>query len=277
MNIEQLRTIQQSGVSDLISTLKSVEINPVDICNRACSFCPRSDTDLYPNTKEKMSLELVSKIASDLNDINYSGRVSLVGFGEPLLYKSLIDAVGIISNGVPLCKWIEINTNADFLTRLLAKELKLAGCTNITVSMYDGDISKKITEELKDIDIELTFKHCYQDNFDISIVNRNEIIVQNKILNYQRSCYLPFYKMFVDCNGDILVCCNDWGRRGIIGNLLNNSIKDLWLSKDMDKFRLNLQNGDRSKLDPCRYCNIQGTKYGKDSFDFFKDYYLKTL
>ena len=81
--------------------------------------------------------------------------------------------------------------------------------------------------------------------------------------------------MFIDCNGDVLVCCNDWGRRGIIGNLLNNSIKDLWLSKNMDKFRLNLQNGDRSKLDPCRYCNIQGTKYGKDSFDFFKEHYLK--
>jgi radical SAM protein with 4Fe4S-binding SPASM domain len=277
MNIDYLRTTQQTGVSDLLSTLKTVEINPVDICNRSCSFCPRSDFDLYPNTKEKMSLNLVSKIAMDLKDINYNSRVSFVGFGEPLLYKSLVDAVRIVSSIVPLCKWIEINTNADFLTRQLAEELSLSGCTNITVSMYDTDISDELTDMLEGIDIEITFKHCYQENFELSIVNRNDILVQKEILNYRKQCYLPFYKMFIDWNGDMLVCCNDWGRKGIVGNVSTSTIKELWLSEEMNTYRRSLEDGDRARQDPCKYCNISGTKHGKDSFDFFKDRYLKTV
>jgi len=274
MNINQLRTAQQAGVNDLLSTLKSVEINPVDICNRACSFCPRSDTILFPNTKEKMSLDVVKKIAKDLTDINYAGRVSIVGFAEPLLYKSLVESVSIISNALPLCKWIEINTNGDFLTRQLAEELSLGGCTNITVSMYDLDISQPLTDMLEGIDIELTFKNCYQDNFEISIVNRKEILVQKEILDYRKQCYLPFYKMFIDWNGDMLICCNDWGRKGIIGNLSTSTIKELWLSEEMNSYRRSLRDGDRSGQDPCKYCNISGTKYGKDSFDFFNGNYL---
>ena len=274
MNIDYLRTTQQAGVSDLLSTLKTVEINPVDICNRSCSFCPRSDSDLYPNTKEKMSLNLVSKIAMDLKDINYDGRVSFVGFGEPLLYKSLVDAVRIVSSIVPLCKWIEINTNADFLSKELAEELSLAGCTNLTISMYDTDISVELTDKLKGINLELTFKHCYQENFEINLVNRSDIILQKETGNYRRQCFLPFYKMFIDWNGDILVCCNDWGRKGIIGNVSTSTIKELWLSEEMNTYRRSLRDGNRRSHDPCKYCNISGTKYGNDSFDFFNRNHL---
>ena len=268
MDIDQLRIAQQTEVSDLLSTLKTVEINPVDICNRSCSFCPRSDVELYPNTKEKMSLELVSKIAKDLKSMNYSNRISFVGFGEPLLYKSLVNAVAIIAQELPDCRWIEINTNADFLTKELAEELCLAGCTNITVSMYDLDISQILTDKLASIDIELTFKHCYKENFEIALVNRADIISQ-KGTGYQGQCFLPFYKMFIDWNGDVLVCCNDWGRKGIIGNLGTNSIEEIWLSEKMNSYRRTLRDGERNHQNPCKYCNIQGTKYGHDSFSFF--------
>lgn len=270
MNIDQLRYTQQYGVHDLLSTLKTVEINPVDVCNRTCSFCPRSDTTLYPNTKEKISLDLILKIAKDLKSIDYTGRVSFVGFGEPLLYKSLVAAVKIIADQVA-CEWIEINTNADFLTRAVATELSLAGCTNITVSMYDSDISPLLQEQLKDIDLDLTFKHCYEEKFEVSLINRNDIISQKLILNKEKECYLPFYKMFIDWNGDVLVCCNDWGRQGVVGNLHNASIKEIWLSEEMTQYRSFLKNGDRKSLNPCKYCNINGTRYGEESFKFFND------
>ena len=33
-------------------------------------------------------------------------------------------------------------------------------------------------------------------------------------------CYYPFYKLFVDWNGDVLFCSNDWGKEHVVGNLL---------------------------------------------------------
>lgn len=29
--------------------LSLVEINPTELCNRTCSFCPRNDPEVYPN------------------------------------------------------------------------------------------------------------------------------------------------------------------------------------------------------------------------------------
>ena len=51
-------------------------------------------------------------------------------------------------------------------------------------------------------------------------------------------CYYPYYKMFVDWNGDVLFCSNDWGREIIIGNLLKQSLYDVWMSDKMKEIRV---------------------------------------
>ena len=76
-----LRLTQSQGV---LSTLKSVEINLIDICNRSCSFCPQSLLE-YTNKTAQMELTTLKNIATDLNNNNYAGRIGFVGHGEPLL------------------------------------------------------------------------------------------------------------------------------------------------------------------------------------------------
>jgi radical SAM protein with 4Fe4S-binding SPASM domain len=266
MNINDLRVKQQLGASDPVSSLRTVEINPIDVCNRSCGFCPRSDVTVYPNTKGKISLDLINKIANDLAAINYTGRVSFVGFGEPLLYKDLVTAVTIIKTTVRFCTWIEINTNGDYLTKDLIKELEIAGCTNLTVSMYDSDITEQLNNLIDGCNIELTVKHCYSLSFKDSLINRSEIVTQAKILNFERPCYLPFYKMFIDFTGNVLICCNDWGRKEVVGNIVDMSVKDIWTSQHLTQLRNELKDGFRKNINPCKFCNIDGTKYGLDSF-----------
>ena len=41
---------------DLLTSLKSIEINPVEACTRRCSFCPRSNPKLYPTTNKRITL-----------------------------------------------------------------------------------------------------------------------------------------------------------------------------------------------------------------------------
>ena len=55
-----------------------------------------------------------------------------------------------------------------------------------------------------------------------------------------KPCHYPFYKMFVDWNGDVLFCSNDWGREHVVGNLLQQSLYDVWFSKPMNKIRRRL-------------------------------------
>ena len=32
-----------------------IELSLIDVCNRACSFCPKSDDSIAPNTHQRMS------------------------------------------------------------------------------------------------------------------------------------------------------------------------------------------------------------------------------
>ena len=73
-----------------LNSLVVIEINLTELCNRKCVFCPRVDPEIFPNRNLHMSLELSEKIASNLKKINYQGRLSFSGFGEPFLTKNFL-------------------------------------------------------------------------------------------------------------------------------------------------------------------------------------------
>ena len=43
-----------------------IELSLIDVCNRACSFCPKSDDTIAPNTHQKMTMGLIDKLVNDL-------------------------------------------------------------------------------------------------------------------------------------------------------------------------------------------------------------------
>ena len=268
MDLNQLRELQASGATDLVSTLRSVQFNPVDICNRFCSFCPRSNPDIYTNKNWVISNETTTKVAVDLADMNFNGRIGFVGFGEPLLHKRLAEQIEIVAKYTN-AQWIDVNTNGDFLTSDKIKDFANAGCTHVVVSMYDKDITEELTDMKGSTNIEIVPRHCYPEKFELQLVDRTNNIVGSKLKNINEPCYLPFYKMFIDWNGDVLVCSEDWARKSNLGNVHKSTVKKIWLGEEAMEYRKNLLQGLRSNKIPCSTCDINGTKYGKDSVDVF--------
>ena len=43
-----------------------IELSLIDVCNRSCSFCPKSDPSVAPDTYQKMSRSLIDKLAMEL-------------------------------------------------------------------------------------------------------------------------------------------------------------------------------------------------------------------
>lgn len=276
MNIHQLRIAQSTSVNSLSDTLKTVELNITELCNRTCSFCPRHNPSTYPNRKIMMPLDIVRKVADDLSSIGFNNRVSIVGFGEPFLNPKLVDIIQIISESLPELKWLEVNTNGDFITRDRVAALSNAGLNQLTVSMYDKDISDAISEQLKGIDIQLTFKHFYSEKMELIEVNRDNILTQINIVNKKTSCYVPFYKMFIDYDGNVLICNNDWGRQGIVGNVMEKHLLEIWNDDSLTNYRLQLMNKDRN-MQPCTFCDIDGTIFGVDSFKFYENHFNREI
>ena len=54
-----------------------IELNVIDACNRSCSFCPKADPKIAPNTYQKMPIQLIDKLFEDLKKINFEGTVNL--------------------------------------------------------------------------------------------------------------------------------------------------------------------------------------------------------
>jgi radical SAM protein with 4Fe4S-binding SPASM domain len=269
MNPLPHRYQQISPITDFMSTLQSVQVNPTELCNRKCIFCPRSDPKIYPNSKNHISIDTCRKIGQQLFDINYKGRIGFVGFGEPLLHPNLEECIKAIKETGVKAQWIEINTNGDFLNRKIIEKLKVAGCTDIAVSMYDHDDSEKYKMMFDGVDIRYVLRHHYdQDkNYNLKIVDRIGVLKGN-VKEYNRNqCFIPFYKMFIDWDGSFLLCDQDWGRLTKTYNVTNTTIKEFW-SEKLKSYRNNLAVGQRSLQRPCNSCDVNGTLIGKQSFNF---------
>jgi radical SAM protein with 4Fe4S-binding SPASM domain len=263
---------QHVPVTDIFSTLQSVQINPTEMCNRTCIFCPRHDSALYKNKKEYVSIDVCEMIAKQLAEINYAGRIGFVGFGEPLLHSNIVDCVAAVREGCPSAQWIEINTNGDFLTRDLIIRLRTAGCTEITISMYDRDDTVKFDEMFSGIDIKYILRHHYDSSkvYNLTLVNRSGMLKNESKGLDNKQCYIPFYKLFIDWNGDYLICDQDWGRESKEYNIVDVAIGDFWTDK-LNKYRKQLAIGNRQSCAPCHKCDAIGTLYGQESFDYIAD------
>ena len=111
-----------------------VELSLIDVCNRKCSFCPKSDDKVAPDTFQKMNRKIIDEIHDQLLGIHYDGTISLCGYGEPLLHKDINYIVKKLSN----VSKVEIVTNGDVLSSKRMQDLYISEASKVLVSMYDG-------------------------------------------------------------------------------------------------------------------------------------------
>lgn len=262
---------------DIVKSISSVDITTIDLCNRDCIFCPRHDPNVYPNRNLRMSAEGARIIGSKLAEIDYKGTIGLSGFGENLLNPEIVEITRAFRETNPSA-YLEINTNGDPLDKKLYKDLIVAGLDKLNINIYDGP------EQISEFDKVVAGTEHYRyrihynpKDYGIFFNNRSGMIdwisVDDDIEAVKNNpCYYPFYKMMIDWNGDVLFCANDWGRQRVIGNLLQQSVAELWMSKEMLKVRMRLAKGNRN-FKPCNTCSVKGTMVGKASFDLLMEYY----
>jgi radical SAM protein with 4Fe4S-binding SPASM domain len=269
---------------DPMASLISVEVNVTELCNRVCAFCPRVDPNIYPNRNLSMALDIARKVAEDLASMNYGGRISFSGYGEPLLNKQFCEHLRIFRSALP-DNTIETNTNGDKLTIESIKEMYAAGIDAVYVNLYDGpeqvDHFAALFDKAGISENQFTLRAHWEgaaEDFGLTLNNRSGMVVNpdlgvvplEKALGNR--CYYPFYKMFVDWNGNVLFCANDWGREIIVGNVMETDIRSIWLSPRMREIRDKLAVTERD-FRPCNICSVDGTLHGKSSFDTLMNYY----
>ena len=261
-------------VDDILSTHKEVpipswiELSIIDVCNRSCSFCPKSDPKVAPNTYQKMQMNLINKLTEELKEIKYKGSVVLCGYGEPMLHKDL----NLICKKLSEASFVEVVTNGDTLNTKQINNLYINNVNKLLISMYDGEHQiKKFKQMIEDSKVPKDFVilrdrwYDSKKDYGLKLTNRTGTInigQQEEVGKYKK-CFYPSYQFLIDWNGDVFLCPQDWQRRVTMGNMMQEHIFDIWTSKIMSKFRRNLINGKRIES-PCTLCNAEGTILGKN-------------
>tara|TARA_Y100000310_G_C20594818_1_gene769958 strand:- start:469 stop:1299 length:831 start_codon:yes stop_codon:yes gene_type:complete len=242
-----------------------IDLNPVELCNRTCFFCPRGHD--YPNTNQHMSIDVAKKLRDSLVRVDYAGTINICGNGEPLLHKNIYELVETFSD-----MWVTIVTNGDKLDKNIVYNLFQSGLKHINVSLYDGEYQElKFIELFESLDItslHYTLRHYYKSeelDYGISgLNNRAGIINYGDPMTSDRPCYYMHYSIAIDWNGDVLFCVQDvYGKVRTFGNICDTNVLDIWNGDDMNNYRKGLLI-KRSDFTPCVDCNVNGTKFGSD-------------
>lgn len=69
-------------------------------------------------------------------------------------------------------------------------------------------------------------------------------------------CFLPFFQMNVLFNGDVILCCNDWGRKSILGNVNEQSLIDIWNGQKANLIRRKILRNEYEAIEACKGCSI---------------------
>lgn len=270
--------------SDAFPLFSLFEINITGMCNRYCEFCPRSDKNVFPNKNEYMSLNLYEKIMKELEELMYDGIIAFSGFSEPLFHKDIYEFISLARKSCTKSR-IELYTNGDLLNVDKLVKLFDAGLTSIHISLYDNPeqierfliMRNKAGVKVEQFILRERFLPK-EKGYGLTISNRAGMVNFQKLGMKPLSgplkskCYYPFYMMFVDYTGEVIICSHDWGKKLIAGNLGKASVVDVWTGRIMNHVRKKLAVEDRG-FSPCNECDVKGTFIGREHFKKWQKFY----
>lgn len=92
---------------------------------------------------------------------------------------------------------------------------------------------------------------------------------QQKLV-YKEVCSYIFYSLAINADGTVSACCPDWDQKIIVGDMKQQSLKQIWNSKQLNDLRKLHLLGQRCKNETCKVCgHIQHAQV--DNIDSFKD------
>ena len=232
-----------------------VNIETCSWCNLKCNFCPFSR---YKREKRIMPWDIYAKIIDELSDINYSGTIAFHIINEPFLDNMLFERLEYARKRCPEA-FLLLDTNGTLLTEeKLKKALKYLD--KIIIDDYRGILIKKIKkwrlskEEMEKISF-VPYKKFYPHKINSKLGDVKIPSIAKRRLPLKQFCEDPFVRMAINYDGKVLLCCEDFRGRAVIGDVRTQNLMDIWRSEKLNNIRRKLLNFDRNFF-PCNICNV---------------------
>lgn len=236
---------------------KTIEIETINRCNGACSFCPVNKYN-DPRPYKKMEKALFLSIINQLKEINYNGFIGMYSNNEPLLDDRLLSFLKIAKEEVPKAK-LYLFTNGSTMTIEFLDEL-MKYLDWITIDNYNDNLV--LNKSLKSIYNDILNK-SYNNRVFIYLRKENEVLynrsgeANNRTKNKfkcKSPCLYPFEQVVVRPDGKLSLCCNDAVGNETMGDLNIEKLSEIWRGAKYKIVRENMfKSRERNYL--CKNCD----------------------
>ena len=80
--------------------------------------------------------------------------------------------------------------------------------------------------------------------------------LETKTHNNYALCPYPWTAFTVAWNGDVVPCCRDTGAKTILGNVFNQTIPEIWYSREYQELRMKLIHKEVNTIKACKDCDL---------------------
>lgn len=273
----------------------SIQVELNEGCNLGCNFCGlRGMRENGTKPWKRMKRDTAQCIIEEIKRVGWHSRIIFSMHGEPTLNPNVVKIIAMfrkafpttvmsmMSNGYGIVHGFgDISTEQTISERV--GKLMEAGLNDLIIDYYSakGD-AKTIEDALKGSEFKI--EHLapkvplYSPRAGHFRVLFNPPIQKEGAINrhlcnhcgaagpldmsYQgKRCARPFRELSIRYDGFVAICCNDFRGEYPIGNIMDQSIEDIWYSKRFEAARILLYAGQRS-FKPCLGCNALSHRVG---------------
>ena len=246
-----------------------VEMTLTSACPMMCSYCPQSNyiksyKSLKPSGKD-MSFEDYKII---LKNIDIIGYIAFTGFTEPIRNKNWYEMIKYtIDEGYrAVLNTTLFKATSQDIDKMVSLEIPI----NIHITDSKQDIPIETYEEfIKKYKGRISINYFSEKGHDTAkklsssaykprLHDRggnvsSDNAPQTQVIKGPVTCSTKRqYSNVVVPNGDVSVCCSDFGLEHVLGNLLTTKLSEIHKSKKMQKFNNKMLEGDEEFI--CNKC-----------------------
>jgi hypothetical protein len=260
-----------------------IQIETNIACNASCPFCPQKTMTRKPH---RMSDDVWKKIIDDTRGLGITYRPFMIN--EPLSDKRMGEIMHYIRQD-DTAK-IEINTNGELMTEEMANNILDAGIDAIRFSI-DGFSEETFSQSRVGVDYQTTVERTLKfiklakkrggaRRIEIRMIdmeiNRPEQEAYKRfwtsagavpiitslyrwpwepgVEGVNLPCLKVLKEMFFYVNGKATLCCWDAHERAVIGDVMEDSVLDIWNGAVNREYRGYLAEGRRDRILLCSKC-----------------------
>lgn len=278
----------------------SVQVELTEGCTRYCQFCGVRGIRKGPGRFKFMELKTAHAVVDGIGDLCPTARIEFAMHGEPMAHPKYDRIIAAFRKQLPKAQ-MQITTNGVKLMGNSAhshlERLFEAGIDFVVVDTYMPERTK-LRRQLRRVcwAMGITLLDFYRDcipqgispwhnhhrKLDNLVILMDDLSLvdgktrSRKILNHagnsgskpgliaplNKTCTIPFREISVCWDGDVCVCCMDFGHELVVGNANREPLRSIWLGERFESVRSFLRH-KRRLFTPCCRCDAgSGTRPG---------------